>query len=256
MSIVYLKLIALASIILIPNSTTDPNVCGDPEIMANMPCDLYTTTPKELKNGKNKFLLISGIRCNGSKKECIVPWYRSLFTLTSSERKHFATKCADKSDQVHNIGAACPNSTHYLNIWKSIFCPIVDVDNLDPILQGYKTPVMLCRHDSKFFRNRMTDKIEELKYHDVHDPHNCWSSCQIPGENCLACTNSSYFQCPLSGQCVHPELVCDGHPACHHAEDEEVDMCRGRYLEKKIVPTSATYRCKSRKYPGKLSTLV
>ena len=215
--------------------------------MANMPCDLYTTTQKELKNGKSQILLLSGIRCNGSNKECIVPWYRSLFTLTSSERNHFATKCADKSDQVHNIGAACPNSTHYLNIWKSIFCP-VDVE----WMKEYKTAI-LCR-DSKIFHKRMADNIEE--YHDFYDPHNCWSSCQISGENCLACTNSSYFQCPLSGQCVHPELVCDGHPACQHAEDEEVDMCRDRYLEKKIVPTSATYRCKSRKYPGKLSTLL
>ena len=228
--------------------------------MANMPCDLYTKTQKELKNGKNQLLLFSGIRCNGSNKECIVPWYRSLFILERSkrkkpERKHFAIKCEDKSDQVHNIGAACPNSTHYLNIWKSIFCPIVS---------AYNSTHSHCQ-DSGFFHTWMTEEyhqtdplsliLSQPHNEEYHDPHNCWSSCELPGENCLACTNSSYFQCPRSGQCVHPELVCDGHPACHHAEDEEVDMCRSRYLEKKIVPTSATHRCKSRKYPGKLSTL-
>ena len=35
-----------------------------------------------------------------------------------------------------------------------------------------------------------------------------------PGPRCLACTNPEYFICPESGVCVHPALVCDGHPAC------------------------------------------
>jgi hypothetical protein len=30
------------------------------------------------------------------------------------------------------------------------------------------------------------------------------------------CTNPGYFNCTKSGKCVHPSLVCDGHPQCEH----------------------------------------
>ena len=81
------------------------------------------------------------------------------------------------------------------------------------------------------------------------DPHNCWSSCSVPGDNCLACTNPSYFSCPLSGVCIHPDLQCDGHPQCQFAEDEGFEDCKKKYYEKKIIEEFATVKCNSTVYP-------
>ena len=54
------------------------------------------------------------------------------------------------------------------------------------------------------------------------DPHNCQASCLTPDYGCDACTNTSYFRCPVNGEphCLHPHLECDGHPQCDNKEDE------------------------------------
>ena len=76
----------------------------------------------------------------------------------------------------------------------------------------------------------------------------CWESCAHWGPNCLACTNTTYFQCPISGQCIHPELQCDGHPQCVYGEDENLDVCYDKYKASKVISKYATFRCKSIMY--------
>lgn len=77
------------------------------------------------------------------------------------------------------------------------------------------------------------------------DPHSCQLSCLTPGQDCLACENSSYFLCPKSGQCVHPQLVCDGHPQCKEGEDEDLKLCHDKFIELKIIEPYASKRCTS-----------
>ena len=78
---------------------------------------------------------------------------------------------------------------------------------------------------------------------------NCWESCTNPGPNCTACTNTFFLLCPYSNQCIHPDLQCDGHPQCEHGEDEDLDMCKEKYQQNKVISKYATFRCQSIMYP-------
>ena len=55
--------------------------------------------------------------------------------------------------------------------------------------------------------------------------------------------------CEKSYMCVHKDLVCDGHPQCLNNEDEDFDTCKTKWIEKKVFPSHATVRCKSKTYP-------
>ena len=48
--------------------------------------------------------------------------------------------------------------------------------------------------------------------------------------------------------CLHPSLLCDGHPQCPQAEDEQ--DCEREYIQKKIIKPYATYKCNSIIYEG------
>ena len=95
-----------------------------------------------------------------------------------------------------------------------------------------------------------TNKTEWLSHQDpsFSDPHNCQSSCSSPGPDCVACTNPDYFICTKSGQCVHPDLVCDGHPQCPGGEDEDLEKCYTDYVNNLIIEPFASYRCTSMLY--------
>ena len=84
------------------------------------------------------------------------------------------------------------------------------------------------------------------KYGD-EDPHRCQESCSSPGPGCKACTNLEYFHCQRNNSqvCLHPELVCDGHPQCDGGEDEHLELCLGSYLKSGIVDEYATVICTS-----------
>ena len=91
------------------------------------------------------------------------------------------------------------------------------------------------------------DKNEEILKGRL-DPHKCQDSCSRPEYGCEACTNPSYFTCTVNSKphCLHPKLVCDGHPQCDQAEDEEFHKCRDiKYREE------ATVVCGSAMYPSK-----
>ena len=56
--------------------------------------------------------------------------------------------------------------------------------------------------------------------------------------------------------CIHHDLVCDGHPACDEAEDEELDEeCVKKLMKMKIIDDAATYKCKSRMYSSEYNIL-
>ena len=72
------------------------------------------------------------------------------------------------------------------------------------------------------------------------DPHFCQSSClnysrTIDGLDCVACENPDYYGCPSSDTCLHPSLVCDGHPQCQGGEDENLDQCLDKYIKNKVI---------------------
>ena len=81
------------------------------------------------------------------------------------------------------------------------------------------------------------------------DPHLCKDSCEFPSPGCKACSNPDYFQCFDSGQCIHPDLVCDQHPQCTNGEDEDFLMCKEVYRTKGLVKPESNFKCQSVYYP-------
>ena len=118
----------------------------------------------------------------------------------------------------------------------------------------------------------------------ILDPHLCQDSCQNSSLHCKACSNEKYRQCLVNNEtvCYHPDLWCDGHPACDNAEDEPITdptcyqtlLRRGdisffaletsdfseaqiysfHYSLGSITP-KASFSCRSRMYPGRFSYL-
>ena len=100
----------------------------------------------------------------------------------------------DKSDQVFHMNTQC-NVTNYIDIHTKLFCDTDDMRN----------ETAVCKDPEAWLNS---------KNNHYQDPHFCQASCDRPGPNCTACTNPSYFICQKSGMCLHPDLVCDGHPQC------------------------------------------
>ena len=95
----------------------------------------------------------------------------------------------------------------------------------------------LCTNPQFWLQQRLTKSINE----EIIDPNYCQNSCAIKSRDCVACTNEDYYQCKVSGQCVHPALRCDGHRQCKYGEDEE--NCFEEY--KNNARKEATYICKN-----------
>ena len=221
-------------------NTTDPRLCSNPHVWRNVSCSQYFD---------DKRVYSYGVRCTGQIMQCVYPWYTSdkgnekaleegphlIEAYSAMEFKDLRyrphTQCSDKSDQVFNISLTCrQHLQQQVDFHTETFC------NLDYVRDRNN---LIC-----------TNKTQWLSTQDpaISDPHLCQSSCSIPDPDCLACTESSYFLCPRSGQCVHPDLVCDGHPQCTEGEDEDLDLCHVKNMEKGAIKTSETLRCRSLLY--------
>ena len=197
----------------------NPALCRDPRVWANVSCS-YNWDDKD---GIRRY---HGLRCTGQNMRCVVPWY----TVDNGEPySSYVTQCPDKSDQVFNSSHTCSQHLQqHIDFHTQSFC-----------------------NDTRFRSELVcTNKSEWLvgKDKSYTDPHSCQSSCLVPGPECKACTNSSYFLCPKSGQCVHPDLECDGVPNCKEGEDENVSKCREKYLKMRIIQPFAQFRCRSKFY--------
>ena len=76
--------------------------------------------------------------------------------------------------------------------------------------------------------------VQTINRKHITDPHDCESSCIVPGLDCEACTHPDYnFTCKKDGLyvCLHQDLICDGHPQCEDAADEQLDYCLEIYIE-------------------------
>ena len=159
---------------------------------------------------------------------CVWPWY----TKDDGEPDLYSvTQCSDKYDRVFTVGLPC--SKHLQQH--------IDFHTQSQSLCNEKYPetTLICANHTQWLS-------EHVK--SISDTHFCWESCDVPGPDCLACTNPSYFRCTKSDQCLHPDLECDGHPQCLGGEDEDLDICYAKYVEKGIIQPYATSRCRSPLY--------
>ena len=166
--------------------------------------------------------------------ECVYPWYTWDDGEPYSDYVTIVTSCTDHSDQIFEVNQTCGQHLQgHLDFHNESFCN----ENYPDVNSS-----LIC-----------TDISQWLSEQDspLSDPYNCQSSCAEPDPDCLACTNSSYFLCDQSGQCIHPSLVCDGHPQCDDGSDENLDMtwnninCHEKYIKNRIVEPYASMRCKS-----------
>ena len=170
-----------------------------------------------------------GIRCNGTSPHQINPWY---MYSTGEPKTSLKVNCEDFSDRIYTAEAPCPNKTHFLSIHSRDWC----LDNLarDLNIKDICTESWLPPADV---------------LPNLDDPHFCQDSCEFRGPGCIACTNKDYFRCRNSSLCIHPRLLCDGHPQCPENDDEDYRMCNKTYIENGHVAPFATFRCYSIRYP-------
>ena len=91
---------------------------------------------------------------------------------------------------------------------------------------------------------------DNIELNDYIDPHNCSGSCLRPGYDCEACTNPEYFHCTKNNTevCIHPGLVCNDHPDCDNAVDENLVMCYDKKIAQWTIDEYATKNCPSKMY--------
>jgi hypothetical protein len=181
-------------------------------------------------------------RCTGRNQQCFYPPYMDGDEIISVCVNNYQSlgwssgyidTCSDKSEQVFPINSTCDHDT-YVDI-------ICDLHKLDGEMSTIcKNRTIPC-----------TEGLKNFAADPAADPHNCRGSCAVPGPDCLACTNSDYFNCTKSGVCVHPSLLCDGHPQCKYGEDEDFDTCYDTLVENGNIKESATLKCPSIMYPRK-----
>ena len=159
-------------------------------------------------------------------------------------------QCEDYSDQVFVVNQNCTEKK-YVEAYKNNICKGNDI---------YKE---YTSYDEKICANvsGWLDKTEHNSS-EYLDPHNCYGSCNDPGYGCLACSNKNYFRCTKNTTpiCIHPDLVCNHHPDCDNAEDEDFHLkwfnmkdgnnCYDELIRKNLVPQYATLKCLSKIHPN------
>ena len=166
-------------------------------------------------------------------------------------------KCEDNSDQIHLLEGNCSIDAHvssYIENFctenstyqRGIYCQEVLEDTNSWILRQIEIYKDLLNDTG-------SDDWDIRKAEAQLDPHNCQASCAEPGYGCQACTHPDYsFQCKVNDllHCLHPQLVCDGHPQCDDAEDEKIEKCRQQHIKKNRIKKYASFLCKSKMYPS------
>ena len=114
-----------------------------------------------------------GLRCTGNSKACYYPYYRKY----DGNPKGARLTCSDKS----HMKFPTPNvtcSTFYEQFMKQHhqqWCECDDTSNQWCVKAKNRS---ICKDPESWFKNQNTNKL-------VYDPHECETSCQQPGPDCL-----------------------------------------------------------------------
>ena len=175
---------------------------------------------------------------------CHYPPYMNYFYLGKKSN----TQCSDYSDQIFTEGTRCEINEN-IQVYKQIFCNETNTDVVrGKLCDEVSNPADWISKQREKLKDKGLDDWDKKEIEVILDPHKCQDSCSRPEYGCEACTNPSYFTCNVNSKphCLHPKLVCDGHPQCDQAEDEEFHKCRDiKYREE------ATVVCGSAMYPSK-----
>ena len=204
----------------------DALLCTDNVFWKNEDCNWYDHN----WNG----VLYYGFRCQGSVQACVRPWYYNYDGDTYETQT-----CSDNSDQVMFQLSSCLDPAVYLQLHNDVFTPD---DHLDESWLADRT------NKSGYYSSFRQRHVEyDARYSDLHS---CQASCSHLATGCTSCSHPDYFQCPLSGLCLHSDLRCDGHPKCPFSEDESVEICFERWVGAKLVSPFGSLKCSSARHPG------
>ena len=181
----------------------------------------------------NNTLRIKPVSCRGSMQTVDLPWYFNSLGTFGGMLITFKGTCTDQSDKIFSLHSVC-DSKVFLQIYSDAWCG-------EGVDSGVRSR---CPSLEQWF-SLQTDRI-------YTDPQDCQDSCLHPGPQCEACTNPDYFVCEESQVCIHPMLVCDGHPQCQFGEDEGLELCteQDRWVRRGVVAPYASFTCRSQMYPG------
>ena len=212
-------------------STVDKRLCGNPTVFANRSCSVYNS-----RSGTLRWL---GKKCIGTNQQCVRPWYMVKVGGGAPGEPQGTETCEDKSDQIFTANMTCrEHLKDYIRFHDLHFC--TNATSGGGLVRNFP----ICKNITEWLSGK--DKT-------LSDPHFCQSSCSnysrtINGLDCVACTNPEYFNCTSSDTCLHPSLVCDGHPQCQGGEDENLDKCLDKYIKNKIIQAYSSLRCTSEFY--------
>ena len=208
--------------------SNDSDLCQDNLFWRNQDCNV------DYERGLQSY----GVRCKGTKQHCMGAWYHLEGGQSYPETNALQT-CLDNSDEVMFQHLACPGIQVFVQLHNDLW-PANWIDG--PTYDAYAHENYY--NDSTFYDDDWHSGNES------DDPHRCQHSCSNPEVGCSSCTNKEYFHCPLSGLCLHPDLLCDGHPQCPFSEDETIDICFERWVASNFVSSFASLKCSSeRKIP-------
>ena len=201
-------------------TTMDLVLCQNSTFWSNIDCNA-------IDRGAIRYF---GTRCTGTLQHCYYPSHRRFDHDNGTGWRMLS--CKDKSDQVFPTG--CHNITDTDYEYCSSFCP-----------EGRQT-----RYDNGSFFNENTG-------HSVLRGTKCNTKCdpgKVTTQGCIdSCSGIHNFTCNISGveHCISDSLLCDGHPACDSAEDEDLEKCYEKLVKRKIIDDAATLYCQSSMYKSK-----
>merc|ERR1712217_156197 len=181
-------------------TTHHPLLCRNTTFWSSKTCDFE-------ERGE---VLYYGRRCRGTQQHCY--YTRHDRYDYSVDDDIWRRTCSDMSDKVIPTDCTTLAADYCHN-----FCP-AGADTVDPDAHDDDDDCDDPDDDCSVFTDKNTGRT-------VQKGWECKSVCSSGSQDCQeSCTTAGYnFTCRISGKehCLHPHLVCDGHPLCDQGEDEQ-----------------------------------
>ena len=171
---------------------------------------------------------------------------------------NYPVLCTDKSDHIYPV--LCTNTSEAAQ-YCNTFCP-QGVNTTSPSSE-YVRVSPEYDDDYGYFKSVPSPTFTDTAGNTVETGYRCEFECtpaKLAIQPCQdSCTGQYNYTCSVSGNlhCLHPALVCDGHPHCDQGEDEELSAeCIQKLVKLNTISNAATQKCKSIKYKSKKTVMT
>ena len=192
----------------------------------------------------------NGLKC-GSKCLYISKWCNPYLPWSTSCTTNTTTFSADNP-------ILCQNRT----FWQNISCDIYENGKLTDAGYRCKGRHQHCYYPSSSPKFWLPDNCYDRSDQIVRIDEGCSQEINKDKDECQCQKTKdekNYFQCPInhSPHCIHPKLVCDGHPACDNSEDESLSQeCIEKLTKLNTIKPTATKVCTSKTYTDNKMKIV